>query len=140
MQMQPEVATPMQILINLIESRHIRIKISATKTTFKILFMCKISSSSVQFKMASTRLEKPICAPPLLSDVSLMLLLKQFQCSTDDWPFLSFQGRSSSASFFHASPLQAIDGVMSLALYPQVVSPTLLSTKEMHFPLIFVFK
>ena len=32
-----------------------------------------------------------------------------------------FKGRSSSASSFHASLLQAIDGVMSLALYPQVV-------------------
>ena len=33
-----------------------------------------------------------------------------------------FKGRSSSASSFHASLLQAIDGVMSLALRPQVVS------------------
>ena len=32
------------------------------------------------------------------------------------------QGRSSSAYSFHASLLQAIDGVMSLALCPQVVS------------------
>ena len=34
----------------------------------------------------------------------------------------SFQRRSSSASSFYASLLQAIDGVMSLALCPQVVS------------------
>ena len=34
----------------------------------------------------------------------------------------SFEGRSSSASSFHASLLQAIDGVLSLALWPQVVS------------------
>ena len=40
----------------------------------------------------------------------------------DDGPFSSSQGRSSSASFFHASLLQAIDSVMSLALCPQVVS------------------
>ena len=33
-----------------------------------------------------------------------------------------FKGRSSGASSFHASLLQAIDGVMSLALCPQVVS------------------
>ena len=33
-----------------------------------------------------------------------------------------FKWRSSSASSFHASLLQAIDGVMSLALCPQVVS------------------
>ena len=41
---------------------------------------------------------------------------------TDDGPLSSFQGRSSSASSFHASLLQAINGVMSLALCPQVVS------------------
>ena len=39
----------------------------------------------------------------------------------DDGPLSSFQGRSSSASSFHASLLQPIDGVMSLALRPQVV-------------------
>ena len=33
-----------------------------------------------------------------------------------------FKGRSSSAFSFHASLLQAIDGVMSLALCPRVVS------------------
>ena len=36
--------------------------------------------------------------------------------------FSSSQGRSLSNSSFYASLLQAIDGVMSLALYPQVVS------------------
>ena len=41
---------------------------------------------------------------------------------TDDGPLLSFQRRSSSASSFRASLLQAIDGVTSLALFPQVVS------------------
>ena len=48
------------------------------------------------------------------------LPLKRFQCSSfsDDGPPSSFQGRSSSAP----SLLQAIDGVMSLALCPQVVS------------------
>ena len=40
----------------------------------------------------------------------------------DDGPLSSFQGESSSASSFHASLLQAIDGVMSLALCLQVVS------------------
>ena len=40
----------------------------------------------------------------------------------DEIPFSSFQRRSSSASSFHASLLQAIDGVISLALCPQVVS------------------
>ena len=37
-------------------------------------------------------------------------------------PLSSFQGRSSSASSFHASLFQAFDSVMSSALYPQVVS------------------
>ena len=40
----------------------------------------------------------------------------------DDGPLSSFQGRSSSASSFHASLFQAISGAMSSALCPQVVS------------------
>ena len=40
----------------------------------------------------------------------------------DDGHLPSSEGRSSSASSFHASLLQAIDGVMSLVLCPQVVS------------------
>ena len=41
----------------------------------------------------------------------------------DDGPLSSFQGRSSSTnSSFHASLLQAIDGVLSLDLCPLVVS------------------
>ena len=35
---------------------------------------------------------------------------------TDDGPLSSTQGRSSSSSSFHASLLQAIDGVIALAL------------------------
>ena len=42
-------------------------------------------------------------------------------CLIDDGPLSSVQGRSSSASSFHASLLQASNGVMSLALCPQVV-------------------
>ena len=41
---------------------------------------------------------------------------------TEDGPLSPFQGRSSSVSSFHASLLNAINGVMSLALCPQVVS------------------
>ena len=41
---------------------------------------------------------------------------------TDDGPLSSFQGRSSSASSFNASLLEVIDGMMSLASCPQVVS------------------
>ena len=47
---------------------------------------------------------------------------------SDDGPVSSFQGRSSSGFSFHASLLQAIDGVMSLALCPQVVCLKLLNT------------
>ena len=38
----------------------------------------------------------------------------------DDGPLSPFQGRSSSASSFHASLLQAIADIMSLALCPHV--------------------
>ena len=44
-------------------------------------------------------------------------------CLTDDGPLSSFQGRSSSVSSFHASLLQVIVGLMSLAaLCSQIVS------------------
>ena len=79
--------------------------------------------SSIQQKMVSMRSKKPICAPPRLSEVSPTSPLKQFQCSFDCMALSRpFKGRSSSASSFHASLLQAIDGVVSLALCPQVVS------------------
>ena len=71
--------------------------------------------------MVFMRSEKPICAPPRLSEVSPTLPLKRFQCS-DDGPLSSFQGRSSTTSSFNASLRQAINGVMSFALCPQVVS------------------
>ena len=67
------------------------------------------------------RSEKPICAPPRLSEVSPTLPLKRFQCS-DDGPLSSFQGRSSSALSFNASLRQPINGVMSFALCLLVVS------------------
>ena len=55
--------------------------------------------------------------------IFLMSPLKQFNNHLiDDGPLSSFERRYFSASSFHASLLQAIDGVMSLALCPQVVS------------------
>ena len=54
----------------------------------------------------------PQCCPRNSSNVHLI----------DDGSLSSFQGRSSSASSFHASLFQAIDGVLSLVLYPQVLS------------------
>ena len=75
--------------------------------------------------MISMRSEKPICAPLRLSEVFPTLPLKRFQCQfvwlTIALSVSSFQGRSSSASSVHASLLQVIDGVRSLALCPQVV-------------------
>ena len=45
--------------------------------------------SSVQFSMVSMLSEKPVCAPPRLSEVSPMLPLKRFRCSSDwRWPSL----------------------------------------------------
>ena len=55
--------------------------------------------------------EKPICVPARLSEVSPTLPFKQFQGWSDDGPLLSFERRSSSASSFHISLLQATDGV-----------------------------
>ena len=85
-----------------------------------------VQFSSVQFKMVSMRSEKPYALHPVsqikfpqrcLSNSSSVRL-------SDDGPPSSFQRRSSSASSFHASLLQAIDGVMSSALCLQVVSQT----------------
>ena len=50
-----------------------------TKTKNNILY----ESNSIQFKMVSMRSEKPICAPPRLSEVSPTLPLKRFQCSSE---------------------------------------------------------
>ena len=90
--------------------------------TFLSLFFSHFIFCSFQVFMC---LEKPVCTPPCLSKVSPTLPLKQFQCLCNWWwPSLvhSRKGRLSSTSSFHASPLQVIDGVMSLALCPQVVS------------------
>ena len=85
--------------------------------------MSRVVCVLVQFKMVSMRSERPICAPPRLSEVPPTMPLKRFNIRLiDDGLLSSFQRRSSSASPFHGSLLQAIDGVMSLALCLQVVS------------------
>ena len=67
--------------------------------------------------------EKPVYAPFRFSEMFPTLPLNSSNVHlTDDGPLSSLQGRSSSASSFHASLLQAISGVMSLALCQQVVS------------------
>ena len=80
--------------------------------------------SPVQIRMVSVRSEKPICAlPPLLSDVSPKLPVKQFQCSCD-WlcPFLVFWRKFVKRFLSPRLSPPDINGVMTLALYPQVVS------------------
>ena len=83
--------------------------------------MLTFTISSVQFRMVSMRSEKPICAPPRLSEVSPTLALKGFHpmfvglTMALSRPFKD--DRSSNASSF-----QAIGDVTSLALCLQVVS------------------
>ena len=79
------------------------------------------NKETVQFKMVSMCSEKPICAPPRLSEFPNVVLetVPMFVSLTMTLS-RRFNGRSSSASSFHA--IQAIDGERSLALYPQVVS------------------
>ena len=56
-----------------------------------------------QFSSVLSAWGKPICAPPHLSEVSPMLLLKQFQCCCFWLTMTLFQGRSSTSAFFYAS-------------------------------------
>ena len=80
-----------------------------------------------QFKMIFMRSEKPIiCA---LHPVSQKFPQRCLWNSSDVRLTIS-----SSASSFHASPLQVIDGVVSLALFPQVVSqaPQHFRSSEKH--------
>ena len=65
----------------------------------------------VQFSIVSVRSEKRICTSPRLSEVSTKCCLwNNSNVRLIDYDPLSFfQGRSSSASSFHASLLQAID-------------------------------
>ena len=79
--------------------------------------------SSVQFKMVSMRSEPPYALHPISQKFPQRCLRNGSKVRLiDDGPLSSFQGRSSSASSFNASLLQAINGVMPLALCPQVVS------------------
>ena len=81
--------------------------------------------------------KNPICTPPCLSEVSQRCLWNSSNVRLiDDGPLSSFQGRSSNASSFHASLLQSMDAVMSLALCPQVVRvalPASLSARSFPF-------
>ena len=73
--------------------------------------------------MVSMRSEKPICAPPRLSEVPERCLWNVSNVLlTDDGPLSSYLGGSFSASSFNASLLQEINGVVSLTLCQQAVS------------------
>ena len=91
----------------------VKLKSATTFARFSLFLLTNLvkSGSSVQFKMVCMRSEKPICAPPCLSEVSTMSPLTRL---TDDGPLSSFQGRSSSASSFHAS----LSSMRSMVLYP----------------------
>ena len=90
-------------------------------------------SSSVQFKMVYMHLGKPICTQPHPSEVSPKLPLKQFQCSSDrQWPFLILS-RLSSTSSFHTSHFQVINCMMSLDLYPRLLTPFIFKTDNTFY-------
>ena len=82
-------------------------------------------TSSAQFKSVSMRSGNPIFTPTssLRRFPKVAFETVPINVRLIDDGYLSFiQGRSSSTSFFHASLLQAIAGVMSLAVCSQVVS------------------
>ena len=81
-----------------------------------------LPNATAQFKVVSMRSENPYALHPSLNTPKRCLLNNSNVRLIDDGPLSSFQGRSSSASSFHASLLQMIDGVMFLALCRQVVS------------------
>ena len=76
--------------------------------------------SSVQFKVVSMRSEKVHMrsTPSLTQLPNVAFETVPVFSLTDDGPFSSFQGKSSSASSFHASLLQEIDGVNVLGFVP----------------------
>ena len=68
-----------------------------------------MSNSLGQFKMVFMHLEKPICAPPRLSEVFPAFPWNGSNvCLVDDGPLLSFQGRLSSASSLNTAVQQLI--------------------------------
>ena len=68
----------------------------------------KFVDISVQFQLVFMCLEKPICLPPHLSEVSPMSSLKWFQCLSDWWwPSIIF----SNMMFDKVSQWQAVTGM-----------------------------
>ena len=92
----------------------------------KVFSVCK-TRSSVQFGLVQDCIyalgKAHIRSTPSLGSFPKCCLWNDSNVRlTDNDPLSSFQGRSSSACSLNASFLQAIDGVMSLALCRQVVS------------------
>ena len=84
--------------------------------------------ASAQFKVASTRSEKPIINYSAFHSIfetfsqSYLGRISNVRLTVDD-PLSHVEGRSSGASSYHASLLHAIGGVMpNLFLRPQIVS------------------
>ena len=78
------LATP-SILQWPMSSKNFCVKINNFTQLFCFFSACflAVQFSPVQFKMVSMCSEKPICAPPHLSEVSPTLPLKWFQCLSD---------------------------------------------------------
>ena len=87
--------------------------------------------SSVQFKMESVRSEKPVCAPPSLSEVTPALSLKRFQCSSDwRWPSLGLS-RKIVQCFLTQTATQQHDSTTDLPFARGLLS-LLTSHKQPH--------
>ena len=69
--------------------------------------------NTVQFKVVSMCFSQKFLQCCLWNSSSLLI---------DDGPLSSFPGRLSSTSSFHTSLLQAVNGAISLALCPQIIS------------------
>ena len=79
--------------------------------------------SSVQFEMVFNAQKSPYAlhTPSLTSFPNVAFWNGSSVGLINDGPLSPFQGRSASASSFHASLLQAVDGVVTVALCPQGV-------------------
>ena len=82
-----------------------------------LLFLLSVQFTSLQLKMCARKCPYVLHLSPqrcLWKGSNVRLFA--------DGPFLSFQGRLYSASSFHVSLLQTINGVMCLVLCPHIVS------------------
>ena len=100
--------------VNTIQNQEQRPK-QAIKTLVQIFVLWGFSPSSLFSSVqdgiyALGKVHKYMCSTPSLKSFPTVAL--ENVCLIDDVPLSSFQGRSSSGSSFHASLLQAIDGLM----------------------------